>query len=242
MDLASFSAREFRAGEMAVVFYRKHPAEDPHLQVEWMAGLVEPVEVLAGQPALLRSLEAFDVQTDALLRATAESLETMLSIQGQLRAGVADLSPERVRAGLHNVFRVVFDVQRTRGKVREWYRSVDDPSRTAAAQAFAAVMRKVEFLGTTSASMASLPHAAVPGPNDDLAARVLAPSPGSVRPSGADQRLASRVRRFVNRPAIRERLVAADRRIQASLQTASRREWLARYQQLRTRLRRSLLP
>jgi GT2 family glycosyltransferase/glycosyltransferase involved in cell wall biosynthesis len=238
MDLPSFAAREFRAGEMAVVFYRKHPAEDPHLQVQWLADLAEPVETLIRQPDVLRSLEAFDTQTDALLKATAESLDTMLSLQGQLRNGVADLSAERVRAGLNNVFRVVFDVQRTRGKVREWYGSVDDTARTSAAQAFAAVLRKVEFLGTTSASMATLPLASVPGGNGSFATGVVAPSRGVVNGPRLDVRLARRLRRLVDRPAIRGRLVAADRRIQATL----RRAWLTRYQQLRTRLRRALLP
>ena len=39
MDLESFAARERRAGEMAVVFYRKHPGQDEQLQVQWLAEL-----------------------------------------------------------------------------------------------------------------------------------------------------------------------------------------------------------
>ncbi len=83
MDLDSFARREFGAGEMAVVFYRKHPGQDDQLQVRWIADLVEPATALLAQPDLLRHLEAFDVQTDALLRALAGSLEELLAIDRQ---------------------------------------------------------------------------------------------------------------------------------------------------------------
>src|SRR5262249_43351805 len=39
LDLESFASRESRAGEMAVIFYRKHPSQDPQLQVSWLADL-----------------------------------------------------------------------------------------------------------------------------------------------------------------------------------------------------------
>ena len=57
MDLETFARRELGAGEMAVVFYRKHPGEDAHLQVQWLADFVEPVSVLRGQPDFLRRLK-----------------------------------------------------------------------------------------------------------------------------------------------------------------------------------------
>jgi len=238
MDLASFSRREFGAGEMAVVFYRKHPAEDPQLQVRWLADLVGPADRLSRQPALLEQLEAFDVQTDALLQATAQSLETMLLLRQPLRDGLlSTLSTERVRAGLHNVFRTIFDVQRTRGKVREWYASVDDPMSARAAQALASALRKIDVFTATSGSMAALPHA----PLGALGALA-----GTEGPRGGPSRhrLASRlwrqIRRFVDTPAIRTRMLAADRRIQRALQTPERREWQLRYQHLRGRIQRSL--
>ena len=156
----------------------------------------------------------------------------------RLRDGLlSTLSTERVRAGLQNVFRTIFDVQRTRGKVCEWYASVDDPMSARAAQALACTLRKIDVLTATSGSMAALPHAPLG------ASRALADAEPS-RGGHSRHRLASRlwrqIRRFVDTPAIRTRMVAADRRIQLALQAPERREWRLRYQHLRGRIQRSL--
>ena len=89
----------------------------------------------------------------------------MLTLRQQIRDGtLAPLSADRVRAGLHNVLRTIFDVQRTRGKVREWYASVDDPMKVDAAQALGCVLRKIDFFQATSGSLATLPQSAGPAP------------------------------------------------------------------------------
>ena len=108
------------------------PGTTTQLQVRWMADLVAPaLDALRQQPDLLRHVEAFDAQTDRLLRAFAGFVW-----RGCLRCDSPDArrrarSPADRGAGpaLHNVLRTIFDVERTRGKVREWYAGVDDPRR-----------------------------------------------------------------------------------------------------------------
>jgi glycosyltransferase involved in cell wall biosynthesis len=135
MDLDRFAGREFSAGEMAVIFYRKHPGQDDQLQVRWIADLVEPAAALRAQPELLRHLEAFDVQTDVLLRALAGSLEELLAIERQPGSSESvSFSLDRLRAASDSVLRIIFDIQRTRGKLREWYTTVDDAVPVRAAQ------------------------------------------------------------------------------------------------------------
>ena len=245
MDLDSFAGRERRAGEMAVVFYRKHPGHDDHLQVQWIADLVRPAAALGEQPDFLRHVEAFDAQTDRLLRAFAGSFEELLAMQQHSQTDVtAGLPTARVRAGLHNVLRAIFDVERTRGKVREWYATVDDPDAVRAAQTLATALRKIDFLthaaaepGMLQQSLASLDAGVVAG----LRARIAG---GEARPGAAPPSIGARasrsVGRLVRRPAVLGRLVQADRRIQAYLQAPSRQAWLDRYQRLRARVRRGL--
>ncbi len=118
MDLETFSARERGAGQMAVVFYGKHPGQEDQLQIAWMADLVEPARQLRAQPDLLRQLEAFDQETDRLLRALSASLEQLVDLNRSLPGGGI---PERVRPALHHVLKTVFDVERARGKLEEWF-------------------------------------------------------------------------------------------------------------------------
>lgn len=246
MDLDSFADREFRAGQMAVVFYRKHPGQDDHLQVRWITELVEPAAALLKQPDFLQHLEAFDLQTNTLLRALAGSLEALLELAPQLRAETSTaLSAERLRQALHNVLRVIFDVQRTRGKVQEWFSTVDDPEKTRATQMLGSVRRKIEFLNL-NASQGGLLRTMVP-----FDAQVVASLRGRIgelegaMPSRGRQRrqhqpLRQVLRRFVGNPVILQRLLTADRLIQARLQAATRRAWLERYQRVRNRIRQVL--
>ena len=99
-----------------------------------------PPQRLLDQPDLLLHLEAFDRQSDDLLRSLARSLEGLLAIDSA--ASTAGLSVDRLRASLHNLFGVLFDVERTRGKIDEWFSMVDDARIAKAAQALACVLRK----------------------------------------------------------------------------------------------------
>jgi len=243
MDLDSFAARERRAGEMAVVFYRKHPGEDEQLLVRWMAGLNRPVEALLAQPDFLQHLEAFDAQTDILLRACAGSLEELLAIAPQLGGEAPSaLAAHRVRPALDNVLRVIFDVERTRGKVREWFATVGDDAKIRAAQSLAAVRRKIEFLSLDAGRIGLLvpidPQiaAGVRGRIDGL------DSAGSVQGRGKSGRrsFSGAVRSFVTSPGMLPRLMAADRFIQARLQAAGREQWSDYYRRVRGRIRLSL--
>jgi hypothetical protein len=246
MDLAGFAERESRAGEMAVVFYRKHPGEDEQLQVRWIADLVDPAAALLANGDLLRQVDAFDRQTDALLTATAGSLETLLAIDGRLGLDhAAALSPDRVRSSLNNVLRVLFDVQRTRGKLEAWYAGVEDEAQVRAAQSLASVLRKIEFLDLTSGSLADRSRASISSldrhlapARDAIAGRRSTAAPGT----GPGARLRSSLRRTVSRTFgsrfVIARLVAADRRLQHGLSRDL--AWLRRYQHLRGRLKRLL--
>ena len=244
MDLDGFAAREFRAGEMAVVFYRKHPGQDDQLQVRWVGELAGAVDVLLKQPDLLRHLEAFDRQTDALLCALAGSLEELLAIDPQLGlASTTALSIERLRTTLHRALGVIFDARRTRGKVREWFSSVNDPARMSAAQSLGSVLRKMEFLNLGSTGVQ------LPGASSDVhdiiaqlrmriselegagSNRPLQPVPCSIRRV---------VERLIRNPGIFRRLLVADRYVQSRLQTSGRHTWLHHYRRIRSRMRRVL--
>ena len=113
---------------------------------------------LLNQPDLLLHLEAFDRQSDDLLQSLARSLEGLLAIDS--RHPPAGLSVDRLRASLHNLFGVLFDVERTRGKIDEWFAMVDDARIAKAAQVLACVLRKIEFLSASADAFGPLPGAA----------------------------------------------------------------------------------
>jgi hypothetical protein len=231
---------------MAVVFYRKHPGQDSQLQVRWIGELVTPVETLLKQPDFLRHLETFDHQTDALLRALASSLEELLAMEPQLGSGTsAALSADRLRTTLHNVLRVIFDVQRSRGKVREWFSTVDDATKVGAAQSLAGVLRKIEFLSLNFDGMGL--QTAIPSLDAQLVASLTGRTAelegeASTRKGQPPARRSVQraLRRLATNTSILRRLVAADRFVQAHLQTGPRQMWLERYRRVRSRIRRVL--
>ena len=236
MDLDDTAARERRTGEMAVIFFRKHPGHEDYLRVQWLAGLVKPAAALQSQPDLLQHLKAFDEQTDRLLRAFAGSFEQLEALN---RAAAPDLAAglpvDRIRAGMDNVLRVIFDVERTRGKVQEWYATVEDPAAIAAAQSLAGVLRKIDFL-TRSAEVPALKNT-LGGFDREL----LAGLGGEEAGSGAGQARRSRaLRRLIGHPGIITRLVRLDRSIVAHLQQPERERWLQWYSTLRSRVRAGL--
>ena len=230
MDLDSFASREYRAGQMAVIFYRKHPAQDEQLQVQWLADLNPSVSSLLNQGALLQHLETFDNQTDSLLRALASSLDALLAIEPN-RGGVSPLtlSSERVQPALHHVLRIIFDVERTRGKVQEWFAGVDDEARVRAAQMLAAVRRKIAFFNHEGMEI-GLPN-------------VLAPSDGSGREQAPSNRQFVRraLRRLVVNPLVLPYLITANRFVEDRLQRRGRETWFERYRSVRSSIRQMFI-
>jgi len=226
-----------------VVFFRKHPGEDRQLQVRWLAQLGGPVETLMRQPDFLRHLHAFDDQTNTVLRALARSLEAMLAMEPQPGADrPAALPADRLRPALHNVLRAIFDDERTRGKVQEWFSNVDDPEKTRAAQSLAGVLRKIEFLNLNAESL-GLPNSI--GPLDGRFAEHLrerigdveGPAPGYREHGPASGGLVSRaLRRAAANPRLFAGLLRADRLIQVRLQASGRQRWSDSYGRIRGRI------
>lgn len=145
MDLDSFSRREYAVGRMAVVFYRKHPKIDDHLQVRWIGDWTDAVDELLTRPDLQARLRALEEQTDTFLRSLATTLGELAE-----SADVTGTQAGPSRLGLlHAVLTVVFDVARTRGKVQEWYADVEDPRKIDQAKILLACVRRLEFLSPT---------------------------------------------------------------------------------------------
>ncbi|HEV8309530.1 MAG TPA: glycosyltransferase, partial [Methylomirabilota bacterium] len=151
MDLDSFSRREYKAGQMAVVFYRKHPQLDEVLEVGWIGDWVDAVEQLLARPAELERLTALDRHTDEVFRGLVRRIEHLLG--GGEPPGDAGRPPGRddpgLRAALHNLFGVIFDIERTRGRVEEWYAGVGDRGHVAAAKTLLGWRKKLELLSVS---------------------------------------------------------------------------------------------
>jgi len=236
MDVDSFARREFRAGQMAVVFYRKHPRMDELLQVRWIGDWADAVDTLVAKPELEASLRVLDADTDTLLRSLARTLEDIVRLQAQSErvASMPKLSVESLTRSLNVVLGIIFEVERTRGKVDEWYHGVDR-GKIEVAQRLVACMRKLEFyaahpaeIKTLQSTIGWLNHDVVGGLRSRIAdlERQLG-LPGSRGGNGRLDRAAMRVARKV------------DLLIQQQL---GRSTWLGQYQSVRGRLKRILRP
>jgi GT2 family glycosyltransferase/glycosyltransferase involved in cell wall biosynthesis len=252
MDLESFSRREYAVGQMAVVFYRKHPRIDDQLQVRWIADWVDAVDRLAAQPDLLEKVRTIDAHTDSFFTAMAQSLEDLLNLERT--AGSRALQPalpeERLRSTLHAVLGVIFDVQRTRGKVHEWYAGVEDHRKVDAAKTLLGSARKLDFLTSNSMALARLQGSIAELNSDvvtDLRTRVLELErelgTDSLRRPGIREAAGGRVKSLLRGAILRKtmfsRLRAADAYLQEALKGRNDGR-LAQYQRVRARLRRML--
>ena len=250
MDLESFGRREFHAGQMAVVFYRKHPQVDSLLQVRWIGDQADVVEDIARQPDVLERLRAFDRDSDDLLRALVKLFESLLALgetPGRIRSSEA-LSPGRLERRLQTILMHVFEVQRTRGKIEEWYRDVLDPAKVEAAKTVHSALRKIEFLGRDLGDLERVKDSL--GWLDSETVRELRERVRRLehefsavlgrRAGGLGRRLRQRAIPPRLSQAIVPPLFALDARVRAFL---TRRGWfgtLDRYGRLRTTLRRLL--
>jgi GT2 family glycosyltransferase/glycosyltransferase involved in cell wall biosynthesis len=251
MDLGGFLKREFNVGQMAAVFYRKHPRMDDLLQLRWIGDWVDAVERLAAQPALLQKVRTIDGHTDIFFRGLAQSLEDLLNFaNGEAGAPDGAVPRERIRSTLDALLGVVFDVERTRGKVQEWYSGVEDSHKVETAKALLGWTRKLDFLTSNPAELGRL-RGSVAALNSstvaDLRLRVLdlerelgtsaLRRPGLGETAGG--RAKSLLRRIVLRKGIFTRLRTADLYLQQALGRRGGGR-LGRYQRVRARLRRIL--
>lgn len=242
MDLEGFSRREHHVGEMAVVFYRKHPGLDDLLQVRWIGDSVPSVEKLVAQPELLDKVRSIDQATDRFLHTLERSFDELVQLDESMASGAAaGLSPRGLRRALNGVLAVIFDVHRTRGKVEEWYRGVSNREIVDAAQAMAACVRKLTFFTSSSPDLQAL---GVPGLSPDLMSGFHA------RVDELDRDLGGELRARVSRPftgrgaggALGYRAIgwmrAMDVYVQTRLSDLDEGRWLSRYQRLREDLKR----
>jgi GT2 family glycosyltransferase/glycosyltransferase involved in cell wall biosynthesis len=242
MDLESFARREYNVGQMAVVFYRKHPKMDDLLKIRWIGEGLDAVEKLREQPALLDKVKALDVQTDEFLVSLERSLEELLRLEASLApaAGHRTLPSSVVRSALNSVLGVIFDVQRTRGKVQEWYAAVQDREKVETAKTLLGCLRKLEFLGTDGTELRRLE----PGVSwlSHEVRGLKAQADALQNELGTSVRSGARalVRRVFLRRDVFRALQNADRRVQAALHRRQRLGWLAAYLRIRSRLKRLL--
>jgi GT2 family glycosyltransferase/glycosyltransferase involved in cell wall biosynthesis len=148
MDLDAFSRREYAAGRMAVVCYRKHPQLDEHLQVRWIGEWTGAVDELIARPALVARLRALDERTDAFLRSLAQTCDPRGNAEAAPDVETDRSGPPATKrpALLDAAYTVLFDVARTRGKVDEWYAGVQDSRATELAKMLIGCARRLESL------------------------------------------------------------------------------------------------
>jgi GT2 family glycosyltransferase/glycosyltransferase involved in cell wall biosynthesis len=237
MDVDNFARREVRAGQMAVVFYRKHPQMDELLQVRWIGDWVDAVETLTSKPELDASLRVLDSDTDALLRSLARTLEDIVRLQAQSASveSMPRLSAESLTRSLNVVLGIIFEVERTRGKVEEWYHGVEDREKVAAARRLIACMRKLEFFAAHPAEIKTL-QSTIGWLNHDVV--------GGLRSRVADleRQLGLPSSRGQGRSLDRAAMRVARRVDLLIQQQLGRSTWLGQYQSVRGRLKRILRP
>jgi GT2 family glycosyltransferase/glycosyltransferase involved in cell wall biosynthesis len=242
MNLESFARREYNVGRMAVVFYRKHPQMDDLMEVRWVGEWVDAVQRLRAQPELLAKVQALDAQTDRFLVSLEEALEGLLGLEAALApAGGQRGLPRRViRSALHRVLAIIFDTQRTRGKVQEWYGTVEDRDMVETAKVLMGCLRKLEFLGTDGNKLGRL-GSGLSWVNREV--RGLKAQGDALRHAldpAASHGARALLRRILLRAGAFRALRDADQRLQAALLRRERTRWLTGYYRVRTRLKRLL--
>jgi GT2 family glycosyltransferase/glycosyltransferase involved in cell wall biosynthesis len=254
MDLETFARREYNVGRMAVVYHRKHPRLDDLLHVRWIGDWVESVETLLAQPALLERVKAVDAQTDQFLVALERSLEELSALETSLGAAGGGQSPsqQKLRTALHTVLAVIFDAQRTRGKVEEWYAGVDDRAKVEAAKSLLGCLRKLDFLSANRRDLRRMgtsiawldPQAGVlRAYARELTRQVGGPASTRRLGGGAStrgSRLTSAERMAGFRGRAWRAMRAADLRLQRALREQARPGWFRAYLRVRSKLKELL--
>ena len=204
MDLESFARREFARRRDGRRVLSEASGQDEQLQVRWIADLVEPAATLLDQPDLLASSEAFDRQTDALLRALAGSLEVM-TLEGNPGA---DWAPCLGRSASRGAAQCASRDLRRPADPRQASGMVLRRSRIRrelrAAQTLASVLRKIEFLNTNAEALGPVSSAL---PLDAQAVASLSGRIAQIWKAADGQPATERPRRRPVRQALR-RLVA----------------------------------
>jgi GT2 family glycosyltransferase/glycosyltransferase involved in cell wall biosynthesis len=239
MDLESFARREHRAGRMAVVFYRMHPQIDSQLEVRWIGDWGEAVERLTSSPEMDGYLRVIDAETDTFLASLAKSLEGLIDLQASLGGDVLwrNTKESSLTSLLHNVLATIFEVERTRGKIEEWYASVDDPRTVECAKRLLACIRKLEFFAVNPKEVQRL-KGTIGWLDQDVIGNLRS------RIGSLEQQLAGK--RFWSTLRLERRILSLARRadwfLQNQLSQHASDPWLDTYRSVRGRLKRLLVP
>jgi GT2 family glycosyltransferase/glycosyltransferase involved in cell wall biosynthesis len=243
MDLQSFCRREFKVGQMAVVFYRKHPSADAIVDVRWIADFMDTVAGLAGNPDVLVRLEAFDRDSEAFLVSAERMLESLLGLRGS--SGGPTAASDRLERQHHTILAHLFDVHRTRGKIKEWYSGVSNQQTVDAAMTVLACLRRVEFLGRGLGDLEQIggsPQWCDAASTSDLKHRVKQLEQDLAAHLGHGGGPTTLIGRLVTHPRLVDGLgpvlYAMDGRVRAALVSRGWTRTLDRYLRLRRQLRR----
>jgi hypothetical protein len=147
VDVESFSRREYLAGQMAVVFYRRHPAL-ASAEIRSINDWIEVVDEITRQPILFDEVKTLEKDLETFLRSLMTSLEGRLEFSpspGREFPTSARQSAD-FKAMLDNVLTAIFTMDATRGHVQEWYANVEDEGKTEAAKTIIGLFRGMDSL------------------------------------------------------------------------------------------------
>ena len=147
VDVDSFSRREYLAGQMAIVFYRKHPGV-ASLEIRSLNDWNEIVEEISRQPALFDGVKTLENNLESWLHSLAASLEERLESSPSPGNGLSPSGRQSTdfKTMLDNVLTAIFTMHATRGHVQEWYANVGDQSKTEAAKIILSLFKGMDSL------------------------------------------------------------------------------------------------
>ena len=241
MDVHSFSAREFRVGQMGVALYRRHPQLDALVDVGWLGDADVTLKPFLADPSVLDRMRRIDEQTDRLLLSLATTLDEQLATAPARAVDAASGS----QLTFNRVLDVMFDAERTRGKVTEWYANVSDPASVDAARTVLTTLRKLERLETrwAGASRRELSLAGDPALQDEVRAVEQQLGTPLVRVPGRSAALRAGAVGLLRRVLLRRTVFLQLRALDARLVQRLRGRpgpWLSGYMRARNRVRRLL--
>jgi hypothetical protein len=231
-------SQECEAGCDAVRLSRAHPDLAHLLDVTWIGSSEEGARRLAAQPRAREALDDVVERTCELVPVLVRSLDELIRVERDApsQAAAVGIADQPLLEAARRAVGLARDVRRTKGKVRYWYDQVSDRDAARAAETLAAAARTIDWLAANAVA-APAPRAAL------LETRAEGPArrPGSREIAGAAPSRAGAIRRTViiaaSRTGLKSRLRTVDAFIEARLSQRKNGWLLARYVELRARLK-----